>query len=51
MRVTMKWFPLLIALSCGTNAAIANDEWCHIEWCVLLKGAMLAKERILIKTT
>ncbi|MGN5075930.1 MotA/TolQ/ExbB proton channel family protein [Aeromonas veronii] len=26
MRVTMKWFPLLIALSCGTNAAVA-DEW------------------------
>ncbi|QWL59682.1 MotA/TolQ/ExbB proton channel family protein [Aeromonas jandaei] len=27
MRVTMKWFPLLIALSCGANAAVANDEW------------------------
>lgn len=26
MRVTMKWFPLLIALSCGINAAVA-DEW------------------------
>ncbi|MFE8712794.1 MotA/TolQ/ExbB proton channel family protein [Aeromonas allosaccharophila] len=27
MRVTMKWFPLLIALSCGANAAVTNDEW------------------------
>ncbi|MGY3969562.1 MotA/TolQ/ExbB proton channel family protein [Aeromonas enteropelogenes] len=27
MRVAMKWFPLVIALSLGTNAAIANDEW------------------------
>lgn len=26
MRVTMKWFPLLIAFSCGANAAVA-DEW------------------------
>ena len=24
MRVTMKWFPLLIALSCGANAAVAD---------------------------
>ncbi|WP_421197677.1 MotA/TolQ/ExbB proton channel family protein [Aeromonas enteropelogenes] len=27
MSVAMKWFPLVIALSLGTNAAIANDEW------------------------
>ncbi|MGL4794357.1 MAG: MotA/TolQ/ExbB proton channel family protein, partial [Aeromonas jandaei] len=27
MRVAMKWCPLLIALSCGANAAVANDEW------------------------
>ncbi len=27
MSITMKWFPLAIALSLGTTAAVAEEAW------------------------
>ncbi|PJG57412.1 energy transducer TonB, partial [Aeromonas cavernicola] len=27
MSITIKWFPLFIALSCAANTAVANEEW------------------------